>query len=240
MFNPLIQKLEHGASLTDADRAVLRSASSRSRFVGAHHDLIREGERPGSVHLILEGFACRYKSLSDGRRQIMAFLVPGDFCDLHVAILGAMDHGIATLSGCTVVDIPVLTVEDLTSNHARINRALWWATLVDEGILREWLVNMGRREAPQRLAHLFCELLVRLQTVNLAKDDSYDLPLTQSELGDTLGLSSVHVNRSLQGLRSQGLLTFERGRLSILDVPRLALFAGFDRSYLHLDQRQPA
>lgn len=170
----------------------------------------------------------------------MAFLVPGDFCDLHVAILGAMDHGIATLSGCTVVDIPVLTVEDLTSNHARINRALWWATLVDEGILREWLVNMGRREAPQRLAHLFCELLVRLQTVNLAKDDSYDLPLTQSELGDTLGLSSVHVNRSLQGLRSQGLLTFERGRLSILDVPRLALFAGFDRSYLHLDQRQPA
>ncbi len=165
----------------------------------------------------------------------MALLVPGDLCDLHAAILGAMDHGIATLSPCTVAAIPRATVEDLTTNHPRINRALWWSTLVDEATLREWLVNMGQRPADRQLAHLLCELRVRLDTVGLvAEGGSYELPLTQEELADVLGLSPVHVNRVLQQLRGDGLIATRGKTLTIRDVARLEAFAGFDPNYLHL------
>jgi len=180
----------------------------------------------------------RYKLLPDGGRQIMAYLVPGDFCDLHVSILGEMDHGIGALSACEVAYISRRTVEDLTTNRPAITRALWWATLVDEGTLREWLVNMGRRPADQQMAHLFCELLVRLQSVGLATQTSYEFPLTQAELADTLGVSDVHVNRMLQQLRADGLITLQGKRLTIPDVERLHEFAGFDPNYLHLTKRR--
>lgn len=235
--NPLIAKLEHGAELTDADRAVLQNLSSRTRRVTSHHDLIPEGESPEDVHLIMEGFACRYKLLPDGRRQIVAFLVPGDFCDLHVAILGEMDHSIGTGWGCTVVDIPRATIDDLSAHHPRITRALWWATLVDEGTLREWLVNMGQRGADRQMAHLICELLVRLQAVGRASEDSFEFPITQQDLADTLGVTSVHVNRVLQELRAAGLVEWKSKRLHIPDVRRLKVFAEFDPKYLHLKRR---
>lgn len=186
----------------------------------------------------MEGFACRYKLLPDGRRQIMAFLVPGDFCDLHVAILGEMDHSIGTSWGCTVVDIPRSTVDDLTANHPRITRALWWATLVDEATLREWLVNMGQRDADRQTAHLFCELLVRLQAVGRASADGFEFPITQEDLADTLGVTSVHVNRVLQEMRGKGLIEWKSKRLRIPDVERLKAFAGFDPKYLHLGRRE--
>ena len=131
MLNPLIQKLQHGADLTDEDRQVLEKAASDTQIVGPREDLINEGDLPDHVHLILEGFACRYKLLPNGERQIMAYLVPGDICDLHVSILGEMDHAISTLSRCKIVLIPRNIIEDITENHGRINRALWWATLVD-------------------------------------------------------------------------------------------------------------
>jgi CRP-like cAMP-binding protein len=136
-----------------------------------------------------------------------------------------------------VAYIPRRTIEEITKGHPRINRALWWATLVDESTLREWLVNMGRREAAAQMAHLFCELLLRLQTVGLATENDFDLPVTQDELADTLGLSAVHVNRVLQQLRQDGLISLEGKRLTIHDVERLKAFAGFDPSYLHLDRR---
>ncbi len=234
MANPLIRKLEYGARLNDEDRAILQDLCSRTRRIAAKQDIICEGERPEDVHLIIEGFACRYKLLADGRRQILAFLVPGDFCDLHVAILGEMDHSIMTLSPCTVVDVPVHTIEDLTRNHPRITRALWWATLADEGTLREWLVNMGQRPADRQMAHLFCELLVRLQAVGVTSDDSYEFPLTQEELGDTLGLSTVHVNRMLQQLREDNLVMLRGKTLTIPDLDRLMDYAGFTPNYLHL------
>ena len=233
MTNPLILKLEHGAKLIAEDRVRLDSVVRHPRRVGAPHDLIHEGEAPSDVHLVLDGFACRYKDLPNGRRQIIAFLVPGDFCDFHVAILGAMDHGIKTLTSCTLVRIPNETIEDLAT-RARIRRALWWCTLVDEAILREWLVSMGQRPATEQAAHVFCELLVRLQTVGRASDNSYAFPLTQTEFGDALGLSVVHVNRSLQHLRREGLIVLQDGTLTIPDVNRLKDFAGFNPSYLHL------
>lgn len=237
MLSPLIQKLDHSGFLRDEDRSILRDIASASRRVAARSDLIQEDDRPENVYLILEGFACRYKLMPSGRRQIMAILLPGDFCDLHVAILGRMDHSISTLSPCTVVDIPRTTIEDLTERHARITRAFWWATLTDEGILREWLANMGQREAPRQMAHLFCELLMRLQTVDLAGPNGYDLPVTQVDLADILGLTSVHVNRVLQELRAAGLIALARGRLEIPDVAALKSFCDFNPNYLHLTPR---
>jgi CRP-like cAMP-binding protein len=239
MTNALIRKLQHGAELSQEDRSALTAAVAYSRNVPAREDLICEGDRPDHVHVMLAGFACRYKILPDGGRQIMAWLAPGDFCDLHVALLGEMDHSIATISASEVAFISRQAVTDLTRRSPALTRALWWATLVDEGILREWLVNMGRRPADKKIAHLFCELLVRLQAVGLAPGDVIDLPISQVELADTVGLSSVHVNRMIQQLRDENYITWQGTRLAITDAPRLKAFAGFDANYLHLVPPRP-
>ena len=237
MANLLTRKLEAFAPLPEADKRLLDEVIRESQEVGPREDLIREGDAPSDVHLILEGFACRYKLLADGiKRQIMAYLVPGDFCDLHVFILKEMDHSIATLSRCTVVKIPRARVLELTEQPA-IARALWWAALVDEATLREWLVNIGARSAEQRIAHLLCELLSRLRVMGLADGGQYELPVTQQELGDTMGLTNVHVSRVLKRLRGDGLITLTSKNLVILDVERLEAFSGFTPNYLHLAPR---
>lgn len=236
MVNLLTRKLEAFGALPDADRLLLDEAVRPARAVGPRVDLIREGETPSDVNLILEGFACRYKVLPTGRRQIMAYLVPGDFCDLHVFILKAMDHGIATLSPCTVVKLPRSRVLELLERPA-IAQALWWAALVDEATLREWLVNVGARKAEQRIAHLLYELLLRLRTVGLTTGNQYELPITQAELADTVGLTGVHVNRILQRLRGDGLITLKGKNLVILDEERLMAFSGFNPNYLHLAEQ---
>lgn len=237
MHNLLTRKLETFAPLPEADRRLLDQTVQRARLIGERQDLIREGDDPSHVYLILEGFACRYKLLPDGRRQIMAYLIPGDFCDLHVFILRAMDHNIATLSPCRVVDIPRARILEMTERPA-LARALWWCSLVDEATLREWLVNIGARSAEQRVAHLLCELLLRLEAVGLTSNGSYDLPLTQVEIADTMGLSHIHVNRVLQRLRAEELITLKNGALVILDVPRLKAFSGFNPNYLHLAEHK--
>lgn len=234
MIAPLIAKLRHFDPLEDDDRALLLRAAGKVRRLGAHESIVREGDVPRVVHFLVSGYTCRYKLLTDGRRQITALLVPGDTCDLHGFLLARMDHGVITLSSCTVVQIARETLLELTETRPRIARALWWSTLVDEAILREWLGNIGRRTASQRIAHLFCELLTRLQVVGLAQDNSYDFPLTQAELADIAGLSTVHVNRTLQELRAAGLITLRGKTLSVIDFERLQAVAGFDPSYLHL------
>jgi CRP-like cAMP-binding protein len=188
----------------------------------------------------MSGIACRHKLRASGARQIMAYLVPGDLCDLDVALLDTMDHTITTLSACTIVRIPPETAVDLLEKHPRIARSLRLAQLVDEATLREWLVNIGCRSAIERIAHLFCELLLRLRAVGLAGEDSYELPITQADLGDTTGLSNVHVNRVLQDLRRQGLIELRGKRLKILNLPRLKAMAEFKPNYLHLGKRAAA
>ncbi len=234
MPTPFIRKLKNGVDLSEADQDALRNAVSRRRTFEAHQDIIAEGERPSDVHVVLEGFACRYKLLPDGTRQIMAWLLPGDACDLNVFGLGPMDHGIATLSASTIALIPNAALERLSKDSVAITRALWWATLVDEAILREWLVAMGRRPADQRIAHLFCELVARLTAVGLAEGGTVELPITQVELADTVGLTSVHVNRIIQQLRDQGMIVWREGMLDILRPQALQDFADFDPAYLHL------
>lgn len=235
-LNLMTRKLELFAPLSDEDRLLLDDVIRETREAGPRVDLIREGESPDDVHLILEGFACRYKILKDGTRQIVAYMIPGDFCDLHVFILKAMDHSIGTLSRCKVVDIPRPRVLELT-NRPSIARALWLATLVDEATLREWLVNIGARSAEQRVGHLLCELLLRLRAVGLAQGDSYELPITQAELADTMGLSTVHANRVLQRLRADKMISLSGKKLVILDLKALWAFSGFNPNYLHIAER---
>lgn len=234
MQHALIRKLESFEALSDRDLVALNALVPRVRQVGAGIDLISEGDNPENVHLILDGFACRYKMLPNGQRQIMAYLLPGDFCDLNVFILDQMDHNIGTISACQVVDIPRAAIDEITAKHPRITRAFWWCALVDEAVLREWLVNLGAREANQRLAHLLCELLARLEVVGRVTDNSFTFPFTQTDLADTMGLSNVHVNRTLRELREEGLLTLKHRVVTILDVERLRAYCGFTPNYLHL------
>jgi CRP-like cAMP-binding protein len=232
-MSPFIRKLEHGAPLTDEDRRELDDACRNVHRIAGRVDLSREGEAPSNVHLILDGYACRYKVLPDGARQIMAVFVPGDICDLHVHILRQMDHNIATLVTSDIVELPPSTIEKLTQNP-RINRALWWATLTDEGTLREWLVNMGQRPADRQAAHLFCELLVRLKAIGLAQGNEFRMPFTQQELADALGITHVHTNRVLSHLRDQDLIRVQGRRLYIPHTERLESYCDFDPKYLHL------
>jgi CRP-like cAMP-binding protein len=237
MATYLIRKLEKYTRLSSDDkRAITEAAAVRVRRLGPRQDVIREGERPDRVNLVLEGWGCRFKVLEDGRRQIAAFLVPGDMCDMRMFILKQMDHSVGTLTALTVAEIPKDTLLDLTDNHPRLTRALWWSSLVDEATAREWIVNNSQRDASERLAHLLCELFIRLRAVGLADGDSCEFPATQVDLAETTGLSTVHVNRTLQDLRSADLIVLKGKTLTIPDLERLKQVALFNPNYLHLDR----
>lgn len=233
----LIRKLEHHGRLSEEERATITGALCGVRRHRARDDVIREGDPTTGAHVVLEGFACRYKLLDDGRRQIVAYAGPGDFCDPRGFVLERMDYSIATLAPSVIGELPREAVIGITERHPRLSRALWWATLVDESITREWLVGVGQRTAYERLAHLFCELCERLKAVGLTDGSRFALPVTQMELADTVGLSAVHVNRTLQDLRRDGLISLLGGELEILDWERLCRAALFDRAYLHLGDR---
>ena len=232
----VIEKLGRFVPLNDDEREALRNLARNARRVTRGTDLISEGDKPVSVFLLLEGWAYRYKSMVDGGRQIMAYLLPGDLCDVQIFLFEEMDHSIGLLSDALVAKIPAAEMLDLMDRFPRIERALMWATLVDEATLREWLLNIGQRNALQRLAHLFCELCVRLHVVKeVDESGTFQLPLTQAELADTTGMTTVHVNRSLQRLRQDGLIVSKDGKLTILEFDRLAEIAGFNATYLHTD-----
>jgi CRP-like cAMP-binding protein len=240
IVNPFVRKLEGFGPLSGTDRALLERLSAGGHVIGPRIDLVREGDAPDGVILVMEGIACRQKHRANGARQITAYLVPGDACDLDVALVTQMDHTITTLSPCRVVRIPTDLVKRLMDEHPAVARSLRISTLVDEATLREWLVNVGCRSAIERIAHLFCELLVRLQVVGFASEDSYEFPVTQLDLADTVGLSNVHVNRSLQELRRQGVIELKGRTLKILDRQRLRSIAEFNAKYLHLGTRAAA
>lgn len=232
--NPLLLKLEYGADLDAADRALLADLSRGPRSLEPQQDIVRAGDRATGVHLVLEGYAFRYKLVSDGQRQILGLLLPGDFCDLQSVVLGPSDHYIAALTPCLVADIGQARIDALVFSDSRLARALWWATLVDESILREWLASMGQRSADKRIAHLFCELLLRQQLVGAAGERDCPLPLTQPMLADILGITTIHVSRILRDLRVAGLIQLKDRRLRVPDVARLRAFCDFDPTYLHL------
>ncbi|MBZ9961469.1 Crp/Fnr family transcriptional regulator [Mesorhizobium sp. B2-4-2] len=238
--HPLIRKLSNFTVLSVEECDAIESATTKVAEFAAGDDVIQRGDRTGGVNLLLEGFACRYKILEDGRRQILAYLVPGDLCDLHVFLLRRMDHSIGALSRSKVAVIPQSAILGFTNSYPNLTRALWWTTLLDEAITREWVVNIGQRTAYERMAHLFCELFHRLHAIGETAGKSYPLPVTQATLGDTLGLSNVHINRTLQDLRRDGLISFNNGTVTIKNLAKLEAAAFFNPDYLHLlDAREP-
>ncbi len=160
-------------------------------------------------------------------------MLPGDFCDIHVAVLKAMDHSIVTLTKARVALLPRAQMEALVQVRPAITHAFWWSQLVDQGVLRAWIVGMGRRNSTARVAHLMCELYIRMRNIGLATDDQCEMPLTQIVLADAVGMTPVHINRVLQTLRRGKVMDLRSGSLTILDPVKLARIAGFDDNYLH-------
>jgi CRP-like cAMP-binding protein len=231
-LNLLIKQLERFGPLSDEEKGALAGALSQAKDVDRDEDIFVEGERAAECKVIIEGFCCRYKLLPSGRRQIMSFQIPGDIVDLQGFLFGDLDHSVATLTPCRVALLPYKALLDITDAYPRIARALWRTTMVDAAVFREWIVGLGRRSAYQRIAHVLSEVFVRLRAVGLTQDSSYELPVSQAELGDALGLSTVHVNRTLQELRRDGLIELRGGRLEIKDWDALKSAGEFDPHYL--------
>lgn len=204
-----------------------------TRMASAGDDLSAEGDLPSHCRILLAGQAFRHKMLPDGRRQILGFLVPGDIIDLQGLFLG-LDHMVTAFTPCELGLVSHTKLTELMRHEPSVARALWRISLVEAAIAREWLVGLGRRTAYARVAHLFCEMRVRLATAGLLRHDGYSFPVTQQHLSDALGLSAVHTNRTLQILRGEGLLAFQAGVLQILDWPGLQAAGEFDPGYLHI------
>ena len=234
-LEPFFRKLERRDVLSPAEKHALIAAAGTEADFRAGTDLVREGDRPDRSTLVLTGFTTRYRVLSDGSRQITAIHIPGDFVDLHSFVLKEMDHSVGCLSDCHILYFPHQNLREITEQFPHLTRVLWLMTLLDSAIHREWLVAMGRRTAGAQLAHLVCELYVRLGIVGLTRGDTFNVPITQVELSDALGISAVHVNRVLQELRSENLFTWQGQTIRILDWPRLQQRAEFDERYLHLE-----
>ena len=231
----LIRKLERFDPWSNDERQAVLDANVSTMRLPAHADLVQEGDLTDSVHVMLEGFACGYKLLPDGRRQIVSYCVPGDVCDLHTLLLPRMDCSVGTISPVQVARLAKERLLTVTGQHPRLLRALWWTTLVEQAISREWVVNVGQRTAFSRAAHLLCEMYLRLGAVGLVQDNTCEFPLTQTEIADTLALSTVHVNRTLMELRRSGLITLRDKQLTIHDLPALQAVAAFHPGYLHLE-----
>lgn len=230
----LFRRIEQRRRLSDIEKDVLLRSVDSTLTIAPGRDVVTEGSRPTHSTLLLSGLAIRYKILRDGRRQITAIHLPGDFVDLHGFPLEIMDHNVGALSQCSFAAVPHTALDRIVAEHGLLAKALWMLTLIDGAIHREWLVAMGALAAPARTAHLFWELYLRLSVVGLAQQDGYGFPISQNDLADVLGLSPVHMNRTLQGLRSEGLLEFQYGRVTILDPARVVALAQFDDKYLHL------
>jgi len=233
MPNRFVRKLRGFADLTQRDVKVLVEATSRARPYPAKFDLIREGDEPGPVIAVLAGWAFRYKILPSGTRQIMAFLMPGDACDLNIGLLAEMDHSIQTITPAQVVTIDRVDMDRLMAQRPAVARAMYIAQLVDEGTMRAWITSMGRRTSIERVAHLMCELYLRARSIGLTAETQLELPLSQLLLADSLGMTPVHLNRVLKQLRLRGAMTLKRGSLVIADPLMLTEIAGFDENYLH-------
>lgn len=228
--------LEAFAKLSPAELDLLDQATRNVREVPPRRDLIREGEKPRSVNVMLDGWACRYRQLPDGRRQVVSFFIPGDLCDTNVFILKEMDHSIGAITRVRCAEIQPQEFEALVARSPRFAQALWWHELVTAAIQREWTTNVGQRSAYERIAHLFCETFARLEVVGLTQGNGCDWPLTQNDLADATGLTPVHVNRTLQELRRAGLVQLHGRRLVITDLEALKSVAMFNPHYLHVDR----
>jgi CRP-like cAMP-binding protein len=195
---------------------------------------VREGTCPDSCCILLKGFACRHKTTSSGERQIVSFHIPGDILDVQHLELARADHNVQAISAATVAWIPKRDLQRLLDKNPVIRRAIWRSALVDASIFREWVLNVGRRDAISRVAHMLCEFAARYEAAGLGAPDRFELPMTQEQIADATGLTAIHVNRMLQELRARGVIMRERRDVRIIDWDGLRRVADFDPAYLHL------
>jgi CRP-like cAMP-binding protein len=233
-----LRRLRKRDTINEAEERAIRALVSETRRVKAHQVLIRKGDLLHHSILLLEGWLGRAADMRSGVRLFTELHVPGDFADLHGYTLKRLDHDVVVLADSVIALAPHERLTKLTTDFPHVARVYWFSTNVDAAIHRQWAVSLGRRSASSRIAHLFCELLVRLEVVGIAQGNSFEFPLTQEQLASCVGLTPVHVNRTLQTLRRQGLIELENKRLTILDLPALRAVAEFDPAYLYFD-RQP-
>jgi len=237
MIEVHLKKLRARDDISAAEEREIRALVDQEIDVPADRTFIRHGVDLNQATLLLEGWMARAKDLPSGQRQLAEIHVAGDFADLHSFTLKRLDHDVITLTPCRLGLVPHERVRDLTERFPHLARVYWFMTNMDAAIHREWTLSLGRRTALSRMSHLFSEMNVRLGLVGLAEDGSYNFPLTQIELGECLGLTSVHVNRTLQELRRMRLIELENRRVTILDLPALHGLADFDPAYLYLEKR---
>lgn len=239
MSNMLTMKLEQFTAFTEAEHARLNTLLELPRKnYTAGQTIFEEGAKVDSVYLIVDGVAVRRKTLPNGSRQTMGFLIPGDLCELEVFVLSAMDHDLVAVCDTTCVVIPKAVISGLLTESTTLTQALWWSTMADHAMLRSRIIDHGRRGSYERLAHLFYEMLIRYRLIGLAQDNSFPFPSTQMELAEATGLTSVHVNRMLKKLRSDALITFTNKRVVVIDPARLKRVACFESNYLHLERTE--
>ena len=240
VLDHMICKFERRAPLDDGDRSALRGLPYQLQTLDPNKYIVREGVNTTFSTLILSGIAFRHKITLDGSRQILSIHIAGDFVDLEGSLLNTADHNIQTLTRCEVALVETSAIIRLIDEHPRIGRAMWIDTLIDGSIFREWILNVGRRDAKARVAHLFCEFAMRLKAAGLAQKQGYVLPMTQEQLADATGLTPVHINRTIKALEADGLVKREKRFMHILDWDLLRDAAGFSDLYLHLDQAKAA
>ena len=237
MIEKLLMKLRRYDTVGAEEESALRAAMSGQLEFDRGRTIVKAKTEQNRSLLLLDGFVHRHKDLRSGARQILQLGVPGDFIDLHSLGLKRLDHDIASLTRCRLAVFPHDRLQALIAEHPHLGRLLWLNTLVEAAIHREWMLSLGARTSAARLAHLFCELQVRLDVVGMAQKSRYNLPLTQTDLGEILGITSVHINRMLRGLREQGLVTYKNRIVEIHDWNGLVRLGEFDPFYLILDKR---
>ena len=235
----MVDKLERRSRIEAEDRDALLTLPHQLRPVAAGTHLIRDGDRPEHCSILLSGFAYRHKLTGDGGRQVLAIHVAGDFLDLQNSLLRVSDHNVQMLTDGEIALIPRDAIRSLALTRPAVGVALWTDTLVDSSIFREWVVNVGRRDAKARVAHILCEFSLRLEEAGLAEGHRYQLPMTQEQLADAVGLTSVHVNRVLRQLAEEGLISRNKRALVIEDWARMRDTGDFNERYLHIGSSNP-
>jgi CRP-like cAMP-binding protein len=238
MISVHLKKLKRRVELRPEEERAIRDSVAETRRVPADQILIHGGEELNASMILLDGWLARSKDLPGGERQMTELHVAGDFPDLHGFTLKRLDHDLLTLSDCILAVVPHERLQQITERHPRLARIYWFSTNVDGAITRELALSLGQRSAMSRMAHLFCEMYMRLEIVGRVTQDGYDFPLTQRELAECLGLTVVHANRTIQELRRRALVELENRRLTILNRAGLEGIAQFDPSYLYLEGRQ--
>ena len=240
-LEPMVRKLEYWGRFDEEDRAALLDLPHQVRPVEQHHYIVRERDVSKHSCLMLGGYSVRHKIVGGGLRQIVSIHMKGELVDLQNSLLGVADHSVQMLTRGNVAFIPRDAIRKIAFDRPAIGMAMWFDTLVDASIFREWLANVGRRDARTRLAHLLCEFALRLKVAGLGEQTNYELPMTQEQLADATGLTPVHVNRSMMSLERDELITRQSPRSVVIgDWKKLAEAGDFDSNYLHLRPEEPA